>query len=589
MHFDDRLATVLRLPVTGEAIARIQYRQLIDLLGRDGDGGERPSEAALDAGLSRIESLSARIPAAERARILREPMLRIASAELVARLAVQEPAVATAAIAVADLSEREWLELIPALPVRARGVLRHRRDLGPRVEALLERLGVGDRALPAAQVTSSEQAGTEAMAFAQPQPESREEPQPPAEHIVDDTPAAPAPPPSAPTWSHARSAIVPPPSEAGIGALVRRIEAFRKARSEAGTGEDAPRLPLDDDEPQRATVMALDFATDAEGCVVWADGPAGPGLVGYRLGGLGDPAAARLRAAVRHCQPLVDVALTLSGAPDLSGAWRLDALPLFEPQRGRFAGYAGRLRRPGSTMTPATDGTSGEADRMRQILHELRTPANAIQVAAEIIQQQLYGPAPHEYRALAAAIAGDTAQILAGFEELDRLVRLESGLTVSPAGTCDLGAVTAETIARLQAWSARRGTGFDVAQTPAQLLVPLERDEAARMMWRLLAALAGASAEGEVLPVRWDATAEEAMLAVGLPLALQGNAAGPPALPQGVEGAQALSAGLFGIGFTLRLATAEAAAAGGELLRDHDQLYLRLPRLTEALRSHTQR
>ena len=33
MHFDDRLATVLRLGADGERASRTQFRQLIDLLG----------------------------------------------------------------------------------------------------------------------------------------------------------------------------------------------------------------------------------------------------------------------------------------------------------------------------------------------------------------------------------------------------------------------------------------------------------------------------------------------------------------------------------------------------------------------------
>jgi two-component system, OmpR family, sensor kinase len=42
MHFDDRLATVLRLRAQGTALARIQYRQLLDLLGT------QPSDARSD-------------------------------------------------------------------------------------------------------------------------------------------------------------------------------------------------------------------------------------------------------------------------------------------------------------------------------------------------------------------------------------------------------------------------------------------------------------------------------------------------------------------------------------------------------------
>ena len=49
MHFDDRLATVLRQPATGEVIARIQYRQLLDRLGTlpVDAGGEQVDQAYL--------------------------------------------------------------------------------------------------------------------------------------------------------------------------------------------------------------------------------------------------------------------------------------------------------------------------------------------------------------------------------------------------------------------------------------------------------------------------------------------------------------------------------------------------------------
>ena len=60
MHFDDRLATVLRSRAASEALARIQFRQLIDLLGT------APAEAsgeAVDAAYGRITELSAQIPA----------------------------------------------------------------------------------------------------------------------------------------------------------------------------------------------------------------------------------------------------------------------------------------------------------------------------------------------------------------------------------------------------------------------------------------------------------------------------------------------------------------------------------------------
>jgi signal transduction histidine kinase len=83
------------------------------------------------------------------------------------------------------------------------------------------------------------------------------------------------------------------------------------------------------------------------------------------------------------------------------------------------------------------------------LLHELRTPVNAIQGFAEVIQQQLFGPTPHEYRALAAVVAADSAVMLAGFEELDRYARLDSGTLSLASGECDLAAALDALVSRM--------------------------------------------------------------------------------------------------------------------------------------------
>lgn len=46
MHFDDRLATVLRNRAAGERAAKTQFRQLIDLLGERPQAGDRSLKAA---------------------------------------------------------------------------------------------------------------------------------------------------------------------------------------------------------------------------------------------------------------------------------------------------------------------------------------------------------------------------------------------------------------------------------------------------------------------------------------------------------------------------------------------------------------
>jgi hypothetical protein len=259
----------------------------------------------------------------------------------------------------------------------------------------------------------------------------------------------------------------------------------------------------------------------------------------------------------------------------------VDAAPRFDPAGGRFTGYWGRLRRPAAP--PVAARAAEEGDRLRQVLHELRTPANAIQVAAEIIQQQLYGPAPHEYRALAAAIAGDCAHILAGFEELDRLARLETGDLVPEEGECDLGEVLRQTIARLRAWTEPRRSGFALPMEtePPARPVGIERTEAERLMWRLFAVMAGAMAPGEWLALSWQQDSSHAVLEIALPEALAARE-GDALFAGAAERGPSLAAGMFGAGFTLRLAAAEAAAAGGGLQRADNALRLSLPALTGA-------
>ncbi|HOB15357.1 MAG TPA: sensor histidine kinase, partial [Novosphingobium sp.] len=147
MHFDDRLGTVLRLRASSGAVMRIQFRQLLDLLGTipvDAHGEQ------IDAAFNRLGELSGKIPAQERAAMIADAGLRLRSPRLVAALTGGDPAIAAAALRAADLSADQWLDLIPALPPAARPHLRERRDLPPELGALLSRLGVNDRGLPPA-------------------------------------------------------------------------------------------------------------------------------------------------------------------------------------------------------------------------------------------------------------------------------------------------------------------------------------------------------------------------------------------------------------------------------------------------------
>jgi hypothetical protein len=288
-------------------------------------------------------------------------------ARLVAHFAALAPRHALAAIRAARLSEATWLELVPRLPIQARGFLRHRRDLGPAVEALLSQLGIDDFALAAPDLPPAEPA-----AMAQPEPEPDSAPAS-AEVIAFEQPAP----------------LLSPAASEGIGAIVRRIEAFRRDRetrpagqapaggATASPADPHPRLPFADEPPPTALhPESIDLAIDALGTVVAADADWAPMLVGHRPF-TGQPhAPARLDGrsirAFAARRPITAGLLLLEGAPAIAGAWQIDAVPVFARAGGAFAGYRARLRRPpGEASAPAQSeapATQG-ADRLRQTLH----------------------------------------------------------------------------------------------------------------------------------------------------------------------------------------------------------------------------
>ncbi|HEX4848308.1 MAG TPA: histidine kinase dimerization/phospho-acceptor domain-containing protein [Novosphingobium sp.] len=595
MHFDDRLGTVLRLNASSEAMRRIQFRQLLDLLG------VLPADARgeqIDAAFVRLGELSKAIPAGLRTAVVRDVGLRLRSPRLVAALASGEPDVAQAALQRAELTREEWHDLIPALPPGARHALRRRSDLPRETVALLARLGVTDRGLPPAAAPAPDAPAAEATA----KPETAPEPEPAAAAPAEEPQPQPEPEPEAepvsalepePAASDELPTILPAqpaPGDGAIGAIVKRIEAFRRARQvvEQRPANDSPRLPLGEEHVLQVPeqIRAFNFATDAEGRITWSDPGVAPMVTGIALPpAASDPAfAVRLRS---H-QPLTGQRLRLAGAPAIAGEWCLDAAPWFDPLTGRYLGYRGRLRRPAERVPLVPPVTDSEADRLRQLLHELRTPVNAIQGFAEVIQQQLFGPTPHDYRALAAGIAGDAARMLAAFEELERLARLDSGAMELDPGETDLAAMIEATASQLAAHTGQRGSGFAIRREVETLPVGLERIEVERIVWRLLATLAGVSAPGEMLKLRLRERHGMARIDLALPKALADRP--EESLFETAAGAipQIITAGVFGVGFALRLARAEARAAGGDLIRRDGKLRLTLPGLTGDSGDHRQ-
>jgi hypothetical protein len=128
---------------------------------------------------------------------------------------------------------------------------------------------------------------------------------------------------------------------------------------------------------------------------------------------------------------------------------------------------------------------------------------------------------------------------------------------------------------QLDAVLGQRSAALELEAPLGRCPVALSRNDAELLAWRILATVAGAAAPGEVLRLRLAYESGRTVLEIDLPASLASRSeifdSAAPIQPQ------AVSSGMFGAGFALRLARAEAHAAGGALARDEDLLRLTLP------------
>lgn len=596
MIVDDRLETVLRTNVAGKTAAATQLRQLVDLLGPVPLAAWNARHAGA---LQRIDSLCEMLDDEGCATVLRSLAHR--SPVLVYHFAQQGPRTAAAAVAAARLTEDDWLALIPRLPTQARGFVRHRGDLGERVRAMLSQLGVNDFLLPepASAFVALEAAAPEPVVV---EPVVVEPPAPAPAPFS--RPVAPEPEPVAETVPEpvAPQSIASLSPDDGIGAIVRRIEAFRRKRDERQAATPAipradgvaPLLPFGEEQlPPRKPPLSIDLRTDADGTVVHATIDPPGMLVGTRLFSADAAAAVHCDQAMAHAfrqrQPIDAGVLAIEGAEFVAGIWQADGTPLFARDGGRFTGYLLRLRRAAShnvEVQPEPQpllAAAAEADRLRQLLHELRTPINAIQGFAEMIQSQVFGATPHQYRAMAASIASDAAQMLAGFEEIERLVKLESRALSIDTGEADAAAIVARLVEQVSPVLAARNVRLAVAMPPQPVPVSFAADEIERTVWRLLSVVATSVAPGERITIALEAASTTALLAITLPASLaqlDDTALFAPDAPMG--GGSLAASAMLGNGFALRLARAEFEAGGGALRREGVRFVAELPLADQA-------
>ena len=383
MRFDDRLLTVLNQPAEDRHDAAVRWRQLVDLVARAGPNSDSPVVA--DA----LEAIRSEAPNVDEA-------LRAAAARAVAALplplglleyfAADSLSVSAPVLAAATLDPQQWQVLRAAADEETRRFIETLHP-GASDRAEYRRRGGGGRR--------------------------------PAETPIQPCRAAP---------------LTRRPS---LHEVVERIERrrrhcagepVRRVRHRSPCGQIPRAVPLGmrpgrrDRLGRRCAAGAADRPLDRKG--------AGRRRRPHRPG-------RHPRLFVRA--PFRDGMLRLGGGGPVAGEWKISGVPAFEPADGRFAGYRGvALREVPAAAEPAREPMPDvltDPASLRELVHEIKTPLNAIIGFAEIIEGQYLGPADRGYRERAAEIVRQARLLLTAIDDLDFAAKVHSASGAARSGS----------------------------------------------------------------------------------------------------------------------------------------------------------
>jgi hypothetical protein len=347
-----------------------------------------------------------------------------------------------------------------------------------------------------------------------------------------------------------------------LGEVVARIERRRRHRAVAGT----PQPGFSGASSVAAELPALfRWECGPSGEIVWVEGaPRGP-LIGRtiakRSGDDGVDAEAARAFAMRA--PFRDSALKMAGEGPVAGEWKISGVPAFEPGDGRFAGYRGIALRDATPPPRSTSPSEflADPDSLRELVHEIKTPLNAIIGFAEIIDAQLLGPADRRYRERAVEIVAQAQLLLAAIDDLDFAGKVHSSRVGAPS-MVDHAELVQHAAVSLGALAASHGAQLEIARSERPCIAAVEPELADRLVARLVTALAAHAASNETLRLSLDRSGELCRVAIARPAALRGVS------DAALFGSQAPKTGdaAPGEAFALRLIRGLARIAGGDLI-----------------------
>lgn len=505
VRFDDRLMTVLEQPAADPRDRAVRWRQLVDLIARAGEQAGNPLvERALEVIRSDRDQVNESLRAATARAIAAKP-LPLPLIELFAsdRLTVSAPL-----LAAVRLEHRDWRRLSELADEETRNfILSLRPELA----------------------TSDAHAGEPAPT---PVPPS-EPPAPVPEELRTDSDRA-----------------------AQIGDVVARLEKLRR---------DAQRRPISPGTPpagQFSPVFRWECGPSGE--ISWVEGvPRGP-LIGRSLARAeeGEGVADEVVRAFAFRAPFRDARLRVVGDGSAAGEWRMSGVPAFHPASGRFEGYRGvALRERGTGAVPATLPASiADPNSLRELVHEIKTPLNAIIGFAEIIDGQYLGPADRSYRDRAAEIVAQARLLLSAIDDLDFAAKLQADQGRSGSGT-DLGALVEQIAAATSEGAAPSSPLLQLMVHTKWRRCSLEPALAERLVSRFCRALLAAAADGETVELHLDSQPDRCVLwcSEQRPAAIRGTT--------------------DDLSFSLRVVRGLARIAAGDLVSDDGRISLILPQL----------
>ena len=460
MRFDDRLLTVLNQPAGDRHDAAVRWRQLVDLVARAGSSSDSPMIARA---LETIRSDSPQVDKNLRAAAARAVAALPLPLALLEYFASDNLSVSAPVLAAATLDGAQWRALLAVADTETRQF----------VEALHPELAPGS---PLDLTNTLVEHGN-----------------PP-----DEPAAAPGP---------------------SLSEVVARIERRRRTRmvSQETRSEALGR-------PSNAPAL-FRWECGPSGEIAWVEGaPRGP-LVGRSIARAnGDGVDQEVIRAFAMRAPFRDAGFMLAGEGLMAGEWRISGVPEFEPTDGRFAGYRGvALRDAPTTAQPEGEPADllADPDSLRELVHEIKTPLNAIIGFAEIIDGQYLGPADHRYRERAAEIVAHARLLLTAIDDLDFAAKVHSS-SGQGRPQARIGELVERTVPSLRELAAARGVILDAPRTKRDLAAAIEPELADRLIFRTCGAMIERGAEGEHLRLSADRVGDDVRVRISRPTALKG-------------------------------------------------------------------